>query len=56
LDRLLHQNNTTVTLHLEVKAAKCLNQRIKINLPFDHKSNTNRAQIGHKSSTDQAQI
>ncbi len=32
LDRLLDQNNTSVTLHSIVKAAKCLNKKVAINL------------------------
>ena len=32
LNRLLDQNNTSVTLHTIVKAAKCLDQKITISL------------------------
>lgn len=32
LNRLLDQNNTSVTLHTIVKAAKCLEQKITISL------------------------
>jgi DNA-binding Xre family transcriptional regulator len=32
LNRLLDQNNTSVTLHTMVKAAKCLDQKITISL------------------------